>query len=243
MKSLRRDFLKTTGILGEFNPETFKQAAHDRGLRLITTLVGDCANCKQSGSGEYVKDRGAAGNKEFFTDPVIIARFEKHIEALLNHRYSRAGVYYKDDPTVLAWENCNSCSLVASLTGAFNKSIDKKHIFEDNSGLLGLSAYDKTGTSLDSTNLDIITAAYYPDWGKVFGMGGIGITSEAFSKQADLVTDHGKLFVVTEHGWDWRGSAGAVKYSVERSPKATEPWILVCDKCATDADTPWVDAD
>src|SRR5216683_4146812 len=41
--------------LGQFNPEAFRQldyvlkAAHDRGLRLIVTLVGDCANCKQSG--------------------------------------------------------------------------------------------------------------------------------------------------------------------------------------------------
>jgi mannan endo-1,4-beta-mannosidase len=68
--------------LGQFNQEAFRhldyvlKAAHDRGLRLIVTLVGDCANCKQSGAGEYFKDRGAAGNKDFFTDPVISARFE-----------------------------------------------------------------------------------------------------------------------------------------------------------------------
>ncbi|MGA2419768.1 MAG: hypothetical protein ABSG69_06755, partial [Candidatus Acidiferrum sp.] len=47
----------------------------------------------------------------------------------------------------------------------------------------------------------------------------------------------------------WRGSAGAVHYSIERQesapPSATPPappqWQLVCDKCATDADDPWID--
>src|SRR5258708_24105395 len=70
--------------LGQFNPEAFRQldyvqkAAHDRGLRLTITLVGDWANSKQAGVGEYFKDRGAGGNKDFFTEPAIIARFEKH---------------------------------------------------------------------------------------------------------------------------------------------------------------------
>ncbi len=159
--------------LGQFNPEAFKQldyvlkAAHDRGLRLIVTLVGDCANCKQSGVGEYFKDRGAGGNKDFFTDPVIIARFEKHIEGLLNHKNSLTGIYYKDDPTILAWENCNACGLVASLTGggpsvasivnwvdtigAFIKSIDKKHLYEDNSYFLAFISSPSTKPAPFST--------------------------------------------------------------------------------------------
>jgi hypothetical protein len=68
--------------LGEFNPEAFKhidyalKAAHDRGLRLIFTLAGDCAYCEASGPGEYFKDADQAGYKAFFTDPKVIARFE-----------------------------------------------------------------------------------------------------------------------------------------------------------------------
>src|ERR1700746_3740192 len=52
--------------VGEFNPEAFQhidyaiKAAHDRGLRLIFTLVGDCANCDAGGAGEYSEDKGPA---------------------------------------------------------------------------------------------------------------------------------------------------------------------------------------
>ena len=38
----------------------------------------------------------------------------------------------------------------------------------------------------------------------------------------------------------WRGSAGAVNYSVERSTPEGK-WELVCDKCAIDSDMGWPD--
>src|SRR5258708_16291967 len=38
----------------------------------------------------------------------------------------------------------------------------------------------------------------------------------------------------------WRGTAGAVNYSVERSTPDGK-WELVCDKCATDTDMGWPD--
>jgi mannan endo-1,4-beta-mannosidase len=204
--------------LGEFNPEAFRhidyaiKAAHDRGLRLIFTLVGDCANCEMSGAGEYFKDIGQAGLKGFFTDPRIIARFEEHIAALLNHKNSLTGIAYKDDPTILAWENCNACGLIAIFTdpgasltpyaawidtiGTYIKSIDKKHLYVDNSGLW---LYDKTGAALDLKTPDILTSEYYPHWEAVFNMGG-KTTAETFPKHAALVTGHGKAYMVIEFG-------------------------------------------
>ena len=363
---------------GEFNPEAFKhldyalKAARERGLRLIVTLAGDCANCVFSGYGEYFKERGAAGMKDFFTDSVIIARFEKHIAAVLNHKNSLTGISYKDDPAILGWENCNACGIFVVLTGGgsnlapyvswidtigtFIKSIDKKHLYVDNSGLF---QFDKSGAALDTRTPDIITSEYYPHWEAVFNMGGEKTTAETFPKHAALVTGHGKVYVVNEYGWDvtdwttpadlekvlttmkndpkisgdlywalqahndsfgwqpipanvsnkeyslhgesgqwwalyyggintlimtkedmaaraellrthafevaggpvpahaippapvitaqslglvaWRGSAGAIKYSIERKDSDAGPWQLICDKCATDADTPWVD--
>jgi hypothetical protein len=39
----------------------------------------------------------------------------------------------------------------------------------------------------------------------------------------------------------WRGSAGAVRYSIERLDPSSRQWQTVCDKCATDSDAPWAD--
>ncbi|HXY51112.1 MAG TPA: hypothetical protein VEI01_16795 [Terriglobales bacterium] len=360
---------------GTFNPEAFKsidyalKAAHDRGLRLIITLVGDCANCELSGPGEYLLWKSQRDFKKFFIDPAIIAEFEEHIRAVLNHKNALTGIAYKDDPTILAWENCNVCGIGVIWTspgqtlapylpwidaiGNFIKSIDKKHMYEDNSGLF---LFDKM--ALDAKTPDIVTSEYYPHWDALMGTGQ-KTTAETFSRHAGMVTERGKVYVVNEFGWDvtnwptrddfqavlkalefdpkisgddywalqahadkfgwqpipaptsnpayahsgesghwwslfyggvttlvnssddmqaraeqlrahgyvmagtpvpphavpvspvitfkglgllgWHGSAGAVVYSVQRRTSNSTPWETVCDKCATDADAPWVD--
>jgi hypothetical protein len=78
--------------------------------------------------------------------------------------------------------------------GYYIKAIDKKHLYEDNSGLLGL------GTGLDTKTPDIITSEYYPHWSRVYN--GPLPTAETFQKDAALVTSYGKVYVVTEFGWD-----------------------------------------
>ena len=362
---------------GVFNPEAFEpidyaiKAAHERGMRLVVTLVGDCTYCNNGGIGQYMEWAGAKNMSDFFTDPQLIAMFEKHIAAVLNHKNSLTGLAYKDDPTILAWENCNMCGLVGmsaphpdfapvekwvDTIGTFIKSIDKKHIYSDNSGLFMMDPH-----VLDDKTPDLVTAEYYPHFNALFGAMGYSTTAEIFSKHAALITAHGKAYSACEFGWDvtnwptrddfqaaltalesdpkisgdgfwalyahgieygwqpmvmptnsvahakaaasdtgqwwsfyyggidtlvnsrdemlargemlrthafkmageavpphpvpaapaittkslgivrWRGSAGAVSYSVERQMGDNGKWELVCDKCATDQDMGWPD--
>lgn len=37
------------------------------------------------------------------------------------------------------------------------------------------------------------------------------------------------------------GASFAVRYSVERLDSTSKQWTMICDKCATDSDDPWVD--
>ena len=227
---------------GVFNPEAFKsidyaiKAAHDRGMRLVVTMIGDCTYCNNGGIGQYAEWAGTKNMNDFFTDPKMIAMFEKHIAALLNHKNSLTGVAYKDDPTIMAWENCNMCGLVGILTapkddhlpivkwvdtiGSYIKSIDKKHLYSDNSGLF---AFDPR--VLDNKTPDIVTFEYYPHFDPIFGMGQ-KTTPATFSKHAELVTSHGKAYSACEFGWDvtnWatREDLEALLTALQSDPKVS----------------------
>lgn len=39
----------------------------------------------------------------------------------------------------------------------------------------------------------------------------------------------------------WRGVVGAAAYSIERLTAGSGAWQVICDRCATDNDTPWTD--
>lgn len=362
--------------LGVFNPNAFESidyaiaGAHKRGIRLIMTLVGDCATCSSGGIGQYLEWTHKQNFSDFFTDPELIRAYENHVEAVLNHRNALTGVRYKDDPTIMAWENCNMCGFVVMLMsqskdlspviawsdtiGKFVKTVDSRHLYLDSTGVFRV---DKR--ALDSKTSDLVTFEYYPHWDALLGTG-MKTTAKTFSADAAEITGHGKVYIATEFGWDvtdwptrddlqdvlhtletdanisgdgywalqahldnfgwqaipanvsnpgyarngesgqwwalyyggintlvnsaddmraraqqlrahafrmtgaaipphpaprppvlttvllggllgWRGSAGAITYSVQRKAGDSGEWETICDKCATDADVPWLD--
>jgi mannan endo-1,4-beta-mannosidase len=362
---------------GKFNDAAFQAsdyalvAAKRNGIRIIITLVGDCATCSLGGIGQYLAWGGKQNPQDFFTDPALIAAYEKHIGAVLNHVNGLTGVRYKDDPAILAWENCNMCGIIAVLMGGNPSALgpisdwveaigqhikrqDSHHLYLDTSGIF--RAYPKV---LDNKTTDLITFEYYPHWDALLGTGE-HTTAATFGRDAAAVTSHGKAYIVNEFGWDrtnwktqhdlqnvldalakdrsvsgdgfwalqahfdnfgfqpipadtnnpayaesgetgqwwalyypgiktlvnsaddmaaraqqlrahayamsgtplpkhattpppvvtsiviggliaWRGSAGAVRYSVERMDSGAKEWKTICDRCATDADDPWTD--
>ena len=47
---------------------------------------------------------------------------------------------------------------------------------------------------------------------------------------------------VRDHAIGWHGAFGADTYTVERSTQgANGPWTAICNHCATDNNTPWID--
>ena len=362
---------------GKFNDAGFQAtdyallAAHRRGMKIIVTLIGDCATCQGGGIGQYLAWHRKPNPQDFFTDSGLIAAYEKHVDAVLNHVNPLNGVRYKDDPTILAWESCNMCGLIPLLMGGSPAALgqvsdwveaigqhikqqDPRHLYLDTTGIF--RAYPKV---LDNKSSDLVTFEYYPHWDALLGTGEV-TTAATFSRDAALVTAHGKAFIVNEFGWDrtdwktaqdlqtvldtlaqdpnisgddfwalqahlenfgfqlvpantnnpayaehgesgqwwalyypgvkttvnsaedmalrtqqlrahayamsatalpkhaippapvitstvlgglvaWRGSAGAVNYSIERKDAGATEWKTICDRCATDADDPWAD--
>ena len=364
---------------GKFNESAFQASdyalatAAKRNIRLIIPLVGDCATCSAGGLGQYLAWNGKQNLQDFFTDPAVIAAYERHIDAVLNHVNAITGVRYRDDPTIMAWENCNMCGIITLFTGggqaalaqvaawsetigAHIKQVDPHHLYLDTTGIF--RAYPKV---IDNPSSDLVTFEFYPHWDSLLsGSGAPPTTAETFTHDAATVTAHGKAFVVNEFGWDrtnwktpedlqhlldtlardsnisgdgfwalqahldnfgfqpipadsknpafaergecgewwalyypgvktlvntaedmaarvqklrthafamsgipvpkhivppspvitstvlgglvaWRGSAGALRYSIERLDPTSKQWLTVCDKCATDTDDPWAD--
>jgi len=362
---------------GKFNDAAFRSSdyalavAATHHIRVIISLIGDCATCSGGGIGQFLAWNHASNPQAFFTDPAIIAAFERHIDAVLNHRNSITGVLYRDDPTILAWENCNICGLSTLFSqgnlgeaaawsetiGFHIKQLDHNHLYLDSSGL-----FRNYPNIVDNSQTDMVSFEEYPHWDALFGMplGFPPTTAETFSQDAAAVTRHGKVFVVNEFGWDrtnwksaadlqrlldtmandpnisgddfwalqahlenfgfqpipadasnpkfaaegecgewwalyypgirtlvmsaedmgaraqqlrnhgyimsgtavpahavppapvitsivvgglvvWRGSAGALRYSVERYDAVSKVWRTICDRCATDTDDPWPD--
>ena len=364
--------------LNEFNDAAFQSsdyalaAAKQHGMRLIIPLVGDCATCAGGGIGQYLAWAGKPSFQDFFTDPAILAAYEKHIDAVLNHRNAITGVLYRDDPTIMAWENCNMCGIFPLLTGggeaglaqvsawsekvgSHTKQVDAKHLYLDTTGIF--RAYPAV---LNNPSSDLVTFEFYPHWDSLLSSHDPPTTAATFTRDAATITGRGKVFIVNEFGWDttdwrttaslrelldvlakdpnvsgddfwalqahldnfgfqpipadardeafartgecgewwalyypgiktsvmsaedmaaraqmlrthaytmaglavpkhaippapvvtstvigglvaWRGSAGAVRYSIERKDAASAEWRNVCDRCVTDAGDPWVD--
>jgi hypothetical protein len=142
---------------GRFNADAFAsldatlKAAGDMGIRVILPLAGPAADCPTPQAAEpdaaasdticpYVTWQGASGRAAFFTNPDVRAAFLAHVHALLSHVNALTGVAYRDDPTILAWENCTGCgdgsdpAAVSAWTEAVGQAIrqqDRFHLYEN----------------------------------------------------------------------------------------------------------------
>ncbi len=215
---------------GVFNDDEFRhmdkvvESASRHHIRLIMTLTGDCAACIQdgfrvnTGMNQYLKWFGDSEQAQFYSDPRIIAAYKTHIQALLEHKNTITGIAYKDDPTILAWENCNLCSVESHIDksgrfrstidpqelhlavawvgeiGRFIKSIDSRHLYLDNSGFFRSAA-----EVLDVPDVDAVGYEYYPHWALATHL---RVDSKLLDRDATVISQHGKVDLPVEIGWD-----------------------------------------
>jgi mannan endo-1,4-beta-mannosidase len=213
---------------GKFNENAFQASdyalavASKHHIRLIVSLIGDCATCSGGGIGQFLAWNQQPNAQVFFTDPKLIAAFERHVDVVLNHRNAITGVLYRDDPTIMAWENCNMCGLITMLShgkaaelaawsetiGNHIKQLDHRHLYLDSSGI-----FRDYPSIVDNPSTDVVSFEEYPHWDAAFGipLGYPPTTAETFSRDAFTVTSHGKAFIVNEFGWDrtnWKSASG-----------------------------------
>ncbi len=181
--------------LGVFNNTAFQhidyaiQAAKAHGLRLIVPLT-DNYHFYHGGKHTFTDWRGISDENQFYTNPQVIADFEKYIYTIFTHVNSYTGIAYMNDPTIMAWETGNELLSPSNWTqsiAAYTKSIDPNHLVMD--GNYGINA-----NSLSSPSIDIYSDHFYPP----------NINTLASDTAATSAAN--KAFVISEY--DWQTSQG-----------------------------------
>ena len=179
---------------GTINPEAMAQldlvlaTARNLGLKVILPLAD--ANLPDG----------------FFTDTKRQAAVLARVQAVLAHVNSQTSVVYVDDPTILAWENCDACGAHADpaavsawveTLGQAIKAADKRHLYENGAfaGQLGHGTAHPMAASLFAPpSVDIVGDRLTPH----------GDTLAARGQLDDAVADAsraGRAYVLDDYGW------------------------------------------
>ncbi|MBN2217405.1 MAG: cellulase family glycosylhydrolase [Pirellulales bacterium] len=147
---------------GRFNEEAFRALdmvlaqANRLGVRIIIPLVDQ--HQWWGGRVEYAAMRGKP-KEAFWSDPQVIADFEKTIDYVVHRRNVFTGTRYRDDRAILAWETGNELESPPEWTrriAAHLKRVDPNHLVID-----GRNASRLHQASVDEPNVDVVTTHHY----------------------------------------------------------------------------------
>lgn len=172
--------LQYTHILGKsnYNELAFRRMdnllalCHKYGVRLIIPFVdpyvyvgGMPAFNEMFGKNPY-QDNPVKAAATFYSTPEIKEEFFNFVRYVLNRKNTITGVYYKDDPAIMAWESGNEMPYYNDAApyydkwmrelGQLIKSIDKNHLLIDG------AAFGNRSAALSDHNIDIVNNHYYP---------------------------------------------------------------------------------
>jgi hypothetical protein len=201
---------------GMLNPAALKhldtvlRQAHDAGVKLVLPLSGAHAACPASGAPDPVADQPCIvarwhnlDGPAFYTDPGVRADFAATVTKLLNHLNPLTGLAYKDDPTIMAWENCDGCGqgvdpkVLADWTEFLGRTIklaDTRHLYENGAfaGRLGKAPGDVPAALIALPSVDIVGDRVMP---------GIDADASGVDDAADAVTRANRIYAIDAYGW------------------------------------------
>ncbi|MDF9747285.1 glycoside hydrolase 5 family protein [Natrinema salsiterrestre] len=153
---------------GEYNEEALQnldyliEAARERGIRLIATLVDNWDH--EGGMLQYAEWAGGESRYEFYTMDETREMYRTHVETILTRENSISGIEWREDPTIMLWELANEPRLEQDDVPADMDSLEPPEHRE----ILGtwfedMSAYVKAldGNHLVSTGSE---GHYYGTW-------------------------------------------------------------------------------
>jgi mannan endo-1,4-beta-mannosidase len=199
---------------GKINPAALShmdivlRQARDAGIRIIVPLAGGEAACPANGAPDPVHATACVFARfhhldapAFYTDPGIRAEFAADVTKLVNHLNPMTGLAYKNDPTIMAWENCDGCGagidpkILSDWTefiGRTIKAADTRHLYENGAfagrlGKGGVPVALATGPSVDIVGDRV--------------MPGMDADGAGLASAVNAVTDAGRVFMIDAYGW------------------------------------------
>jgi hypothetical protein len=184
--------------------------ARDDGIKIIIPLSGSLSACPGEGPPDPVAGFACAlarwrhlDGPAFYTDAGVRAEFAAHVTRLLNHLNPLTGLAYKDDPTIMAWENCDGCgagmdpSKLADWTeflGRTLRATGARQLYENGAfaGRLGNGAGAIPAALVALPTVDILGDRVMP---------GVDPSGSGVAAAVQRVTRANRVYLIDAYGW------------------------------------------
>jgi mannan endo-1,4-beta-mannosidase len=179
--------------------------AHDNGIKIVVPLSSGGA-CPATGALDPVfathctfarwRSRPDA---DFYRSAAVRADFAQYVSQLLNHLNPETAIMWKDDPTILAWENCDACgadtdprtlSEWTEFVGQTIKAIDTHHLYEN--GAFAGRINTVNAAYLATPSVDIVGDSIAPH---------AGAAPDLFNDPLATVLKTGRVYLIDSYAW------------------------------------------
>ncbi len=205
------------------------------GFYLRECGYGDSPNASGNGYNEYVK---YASN--FVREERALEMYYNHIKSIVSRKNTITGRYYKDEPSIMAWQICNEprpfakenqskMAMWLSKSARIIKKIDSNHLVSTGSeGYYGCEADEHTCEFIHGDpNIDYLTLHIWPlNWGWASRNKPDDDIEIACKKSGEYIDMHVKMgehinkpIVIEEFGYCRRDNSNDIKKDVKSRDK------------------------